>query len=753
MSRIKDDPNPNYDFGYDFNYDVWTANTTITLTNVPWNNDYRDIVSFDSNEDLNAYIDQSESTNVNITNTSYARLGSPVKINIPFSKAMKYNYLRAVNPAQPIPGSEPEEYYYFILGVNRSAGNTTEIIVELDVWQSFGRKVTFGNCYVERSHFGIAAQNNFDSFGRKYLTIPEALDIGSDMITVKHYNEQVMRGRNLTVTSNTIKIKEDYDILITSSTDLNVTPDKDDPKVKAPYGDRVQNIATGAFIGVLQGLDDSNPTITLFEFLMKFQETPWIIAGISSITIVPKIKRYAPEITYQANAPTRIGTTGYAPKQYSLLNNWRNNSSIVNAIPARYRHLKKFFTFPYMAIELTTNTGSSVILRPEMWNHPDLAIMERASYMPGAQRVTFHPRGYNSKTDPASYESLYTKSHPLPNVPGIGYLENVFNKKDGDDGGDYLGTFTSISSFPQVPISNDNAAIALATNKSSIAAQRSNANWASQRATLNANAAMQSTRDANWLDEQLEGLGIDTDRTALGITQQLQNDTALSNTISNILGGGSAGLTGGLPGAAMGIGTQAVNSLFASHNLGLQQNAASQQLANSHGSKRQAGNLSRDMNTKQANANWKLARDVSGGDYEAAIEAIDAQVQALQMTPPSLSGQFGGDAMNLIHDGLVLSARIKMIDENAISRVGEFWLRYGYSIHRFMKPPQNLHAMSKFTYWKMKETYITGAPMPEFFKQVIRGILEKGVTVWQDPADIGTIDLADNEALNGMIFS
>jgi hypothetical protein len=58
--------------------------------------------------------------------------------------------------------------------------------------------------------------------------------------------------------------------------------------------------------------------------------------------------------------------------------------------------------------------------------------------------------------------------------------------------------------------------------------------------------------------------------------------------------------------------------------------------------------------------------------------------------------------------------------------------------------------MTRFTYWKLRETYITAAQCPETFKQAIRGIFEKGVTVWNNPADIGNIDIADNAIVAGI---
>jgi hypothetical protein len=61
-----------------------------------------------------------------------------------------------------------------------------------------------------------------------------------------------------------------------------------------------------------------------------------------------------------------------------------------------------------------------------------------------------------------------------------------------------------------------------------------------------------------------------------------------------------------------------------------------------------------------------------------------------------------------------------------------------------------LKVMSKFTYWKLTETYFQSSTMPESFKQIIRGIFEKGVTVWSNPDYIGVTDTADNTPIGGI---
>ena len=59
--------------------------------------------------------------------------------------------------------------------------------------------------------------------------------------------------------------------------------------------------------------------------------------------------------------------------------------------------------------------------------------------------------------------------------------------------------------------------------------------------------------------------------------------------------------------------------------------------------------------------------------------------------------------------------------------------------------------MSNFTYWKMQQVQVNGT-LPELFKETIRGIFEKGVTVWTNPNNINNIDLADNDIVEGVRY-
>ena len=77
------DLGPDYDAGLEFNYDVWTPNTTITLCNVPWSADYRDIVYFDSTTKLLSYLNSSTGPIVTYMGSTLVVPGRPNMLDSP----------------------------------------------------------------------------------------------------------------------------------------------------------------------------------------------------------------------------------------------------------------------------------------------------------------------------------------------------------------------------------------------------------------------------------------------------------------------------------------------------------------------------------------------------------------------------------------------------------------------------------------------------------------------------------------------
>ena len=750
MSQIQGPPNT-YDAGLLFDYAVWTSSTVLTMANVPWNNDYRDVVRFsDGRTGLNTFIDSQASSFIQLDRMRRAKFDEPIRISTPFNRANRYNYIRASNPIQPltIGGADiQKDYYYFILSCVELTPNTTQITVELDVWQTFGYDVTMGNCYIERGHIGIANSNAFDSFGRDYLTSPEGLDVGGEYRTISTANRKIMTN-SFGGDGNLFPVSEPgYDILVCSTVDLF----KDYGTVAAPVlntagGGVVQGLSTGATFYVFAGAGPFS------NFMRNTADKPWITQGITSITLIPRVKRYLPNFKYAVSVPGTVqGAEAYcvlAPAfsfptlTHSAYPAWRD--ALVGKLPVRYQHLKKFFTYPYMVIEMTTWGATPIVIKPESWGNADALITEQAAIVPPGQRVVLSPQSYNADSRNAIEQKRAWYGDVLSSAGFPGDLG------DGDDGGDYLDFTTVINNFPTMAIVNNSGIAYMASNAASLNYQNSSADWAQQRA----NAGSMNSYDANNIGVSATGeqgmLSRGANSQANSISTNAANQSMLANGITGIISGAAGGAVAGPGGAAIGAGMGAIGAVAGAVNTGIQTDASAQQTRLQNGTSQASQNVNTKMANQIAGNNLRLANFSAKGDYAQTIAGINSKVQDAKLVQPSTSGQIGGEAFNLVNNNVEVSLRWKLIDNASIRRVGEYWLRYGYAVMQSGRIPSSFMVMSKFTYWKLSETYITGAPMPEVFKQAIRGIFEKGVTVWANPLDIGQIDWSDNTPLTGV---
>ena len=77
---------------------------------------------------------------------------------------------------------------------------------------------------------------------------------------------------------------------------------------------------------------------------------------------------------------------------------------------------------------------------------------------------------------------------------------------------------------------------------------------------------------------------------------------------------------------------------------------------------------------------------------------------------------------------------MRMVSPDVILKQGTFWERYGYAVNQFIeKLPERLKCMDRFTYWKCTAVRAISSAVPQVYIETVRGILEKGVTVWHEP--------------------
>lgn len=719
MSEITTVPENVSNAGYTFNYALWTAGTVVTLANVPWDSDY--VYTMKRGFDYNAYIN-SQPNRHTVSQMKHARLNQPIRISTPFEVAAQYNYVRATNPAQPVSGSLPSTYYYFIKDVEYSAPNTTTLVLQLDVWATFINRVKFGRAYVERGHAGIANENQMIDNGRSYLTIPEGFDQGGEMVIDHVYEDLFASARNDGAIQN-----QDYAIMVTSSVTLRDDyPTDGTAKVITARGSGMENLPNGSEIYIF-----TVPEV-FQTFLFQNQSSPHITQGIISIQAIPNPTDFDVPMIQQdlvgmvpGNPYTfKVDVGSITTIRKDAATDWTDNLSL----PSRYASLNKFKTYPYTVIEMTTYNGQPLILKPESLPSRRLSYAAILHLNPGSGRLTFAPYNYNAKQ-------------------GAGNTSDAFGLRY--DHGEFLDMGCSIANFPQFSTMNNSYANFLATNKNQVAFSHSSARWDQARAMLgagtaaqNANAGITATDQTAQNQRQFNSQMLGTNITHRAVGGALDIGNAQVQGASQVLGGNALG---GLISGANGM-TQAAGHSFNDMYQMNQQTAHSNQLS--------AGNAQTSINQQMAvrDNNYSLAGQAAKGDYANAISGIEARVQDMQMLQPTTSGQIGGESFNLAKLGWGVWFKIKRMQGAPLRQIGEHWLRYGYAVHAWMHLPTSLMLMNKFTYWKTQETVVFAEGCPEMYRMTIRGILEKGVTVCSDPDDIGMVDPATNTPLGGFSY-
>lgn len=723
-----------YEYQNQFDYSVWTPNTEITCATVPWDSSYRDIVRFDSDELRDEYFNvvKQYGYSFNLNGMVYLRYGEPVRVNAPFSMINQCNYLIVRNPIQPVPDTvsgfgvprrKPDVFYYFIKDVTYIAPNTTQLNVQLDVWQTYYDRLYFGMCYINKGHIGIANENSTQYNLRDYLTDTEGLNIGDEYdVTYQWFYNFQDETPYIVIMSNT-NLEDDYGSV-------------SNPKLRTSTGDINDGMPNGSRAYALTADN-------FIEFMRNIADYPWVSQGISMITVVPRVFcQVSPSTTTIAGVianrlapnPDADGTT------FEIFNIFDNYD-----IPDRYKHLFKFYTAPYSFIEMTGLNGGEIVLKNEcmtigktMNGHNDVSLVRtRSICAPPMIRGLVMPLGYNT-SGTSSDSGDYSIDYYAPD----GNLRTTML-----GGGEFMDMCVQFSNFPQFSIVNNMYLYYMASNIHSLQYQFQNADWSQQKALMGASLSYnQATQNMNtaWANQQTAN---QASWALSGISQEKNVWNGVQGVVSNGIGavgslaredvGGAIG--GALKAAGSGV-NAALNADWINRTTSAQVGAATQTTQN---------NIANQQYMRDTN--YDYARFAAKGDYENAIAGIQAKVQDARLTQPTTSGQNGGDPFNMCNGFCGILFKWKRLKTNFLVQVGDFWLRYGYYVNRWMQPPQNLKCMSNFTYWKMQQVQVNGS-LPEVFKETVRGIFEKGVTVWSNPNNINSIDLADNDIVKGVKY-
>lgn len=151
-------------------------------------------------------------------------------------------------------------------------------------------------------------------------------------------------------------------------------------------------------------------------------------------------------------------------------------------------------------------------------------------------------------------------------------------------------------------------------------------------------------------------------------------------------------------------------------------------------------NTSDDNALNVYNAEIKNAKNVYNSNRNQIRLSNHPEYGQLTGTPDIISKPFG------------LTFNIVTQSKNAIRQAAEQFMRYGYMLNMQWKV-NTFNLMKHFTYWKCSNIYCTGYEKEhnvyEGAQNVLKSILENGVTVWRNPEEIGNISIYQNGIYNG----
>lgn len=111
--------------------------------------------------------------------------------------------------------------------------------------------------------------------------------------------------------------------------------------------------------------------------------------------------------------------------------------------------------------------------------------------------------------------------------------------------------------------------------------------------------------------------------------------------------------------------------------------------------------------------------------------------------PPSPVGAYTGDpwADEMAQRAYVVKVRTQ--SKSALMQAGMYMLRYGIASNKLYNSP-NLTACRHYTYWRADDVWLTNDIAPNDALDAIRDRFAAGVTIWNDPTEIGGDYLAAN---------
>ena len=133
-----------------------TLNYQIALTNVPFDNSYKNVMRFDTRSEQETFFNVSSLFSSDTPRVNF-NVGSLMATNIVFDCAKTDNINELLNKNYCIVKDNSSNagldyYYYFITNAKQENENRISLSIELDIFQTYYIDLKFSDCLIERAH-------------------------------------------------------------------------------------------------------------------------------------------------------------------------------------------------------------------------------------------------------------------------------------------------------------------------------------------------------------------------------------------------------------------------------------------------------------------------------------------------------------------------------------------------------------------------------------------------------------------------
>ncbi len=171
-------------------------------------------------------------------------------------------------------------------------------------------------------------------------------------------------------------------------------------------------------------------------------------------------------------------------------------------------------------------------------------------------------------------------------------------------------------------------------------------------------------------------------------------------------------------------------------------------------------NASNNQNTDKTNADntQALVKDNAGFTREVselnakellenAANAAQASINDARNNSPLKIGDFSGNGAPDYFRTRGIQIKLKTQSDSAIQQAGDAFARFGYTLNQVWNVANTgLNLMTHFTYWKASEIWVDDKKAStNNIQRTITDIFMNGVTVWENPDEVGRVSIYANE--------